>query len=95
MAHLPIVLYAAFLEFFGWICPLTPLEKFLRVKGGGITYQTGFIDHYIVPIIYPSLLTHQMKIMLGIAVLILNISIYLMIIWYRTKKKRKKLSSGA
>ncbi len=90
--HIPIVAYAALLEFFSWICPLTPLEKWLRIKGGGIAYQTGFIEHYIVPIIYPSILTRQLQITLGLFVLALNLGIYLAVFWLRARKKHEERS---
>jgi hypothetical protein len=93
--HLPVVIYGALLEFFGWICPLTPLEKWLRLKGGGAAYETGFIDHYIVPIIYPSNLTRQLQITLGLFVLALNLGIYLAVIWFRVRKKYVRKSSDA
>ena len=51
--HIPAVLWGAAIEFLGWICPLTPLENMLRAKGGGTQYATGFVEHYIVPILYP------------------------------------------
>lgn len=74
--HIPAVLWAACIEFFGWICPLTPLENLLREKGGIAGYNVGFIEHYIVPILYPASLTRQMQINLGIIVLSINIGIY-------------------
>lgn len=84
--HLPVVLWAALIEFFGWLCPLTPLERWLRVKGGGIAYQSGFVEHYIIPLIYPETLTRSMQIVLGLFVLSLNFGIYAWIIWHRANK---------
>lgn len=85
--HVPVVLYAALLEFYGWICPLTPLEKWLRAKGGGVAYQTGFIEHYITPLIYPSALTRELQITLGLFVIALNLGIYLAVFWFRVRRK--------
>ena len=73
--HLPAVLWGAFIELSGGICPLTPLENKLRAVNGNV-YSGDFIDHYIMPVIYPSGLTHQMQIALGIAVIIINGIIY-------------------
>jgi hypothetical protein len=74
--HVPAVLWAACIEFFGWICPLTPLENMLRGRGGIAGYHGGFVEHYIVPALYPASLTRQMQINLGIIVLSINIGIY-------------------
>jgi hypothetical protein len=83
--HLPSVFWAAWLEFSGWICPLTPLENLLREKGGVAGYNVGFVEHYIVPVLYPASLTRQMQINLGIIVVILNIGIYFAV-WIRMRK---------
>ena len=83
--HLPAVFWGAWLEFSGRICPLTPLENLLREKGGIAGYQTGFVEHYIVPVLYPASLTRKMQINLGIIVVILNIGIYFTV-WMRMWK---------
>jgi len=80
--HIPAVLWAALIEFRGWLCPLTPIENWLRQAGGAAGYKTGFIEHYIVPIIYPSSLTQKMQITLGLLVLTINLCIYAWV-WYR------------
>lgn len=75
-AHLPTVLWAALIEFAGWICPLTPLENWLRRQGGALGYSGGFIEHYVIPVLYPVGLTRQVQIVLGILVLTINAAIY-------------------
>ena len=80
--HIPAVLWAALIEFRGWLCPLTPIENWLRQAGGAAGYKAGFIEHYIVPIIYPSSLTQKMQITLGLLVLTINLCIYGWV-WYR------------
>lgn len=74
--HLPTVAWAALIELVGWVCPLTPLERWLRVRAGGVGYEGGFIEHYILPILYPSDLTRGVQIVLGVFVLVVNASIY-------------------
>jgi len=83
--HVPAVFWAASIEFFGWICPLTPLENMLRTRGGAAGYATGFIEHYILPILYPETLTRKLQIVLGIIILSINGVIYL-ILWQRISK---------
>jgi hypothetical protein len=70
--HVPVALYGALIEFFSWICPLTPLENWLRRRGGEAGYAGGFVEHYILPILYPGGLTRGVEIVLGVAVLVIN-----------------------
>jgi len=86
--HIPAVIWAATIEFLGGICPLTPLENMLRIRGGDAGYATGFVDHYIMPILYPAALTRRLQIFLGLVVLGVNIAIYL-ILWQRIQKGGK------
>lgn len=75
-AHLPALVWGASIEFIGWWCPLTPLENALRRGGGGTTYHSGFIEHYVLPIIYPPGLTREVQIVLGTLVLLVNAAVY-------------------
>lgn len=83
--HLPAVVWGVALEFYGWICPLTPLENRLRRASGAVGYEGGFIEHYILPIIYPKGLTHEIQIALGAGVLVVNVAVYA-ILWRRRKR---------
>jgi len=74
--HLPAAAWGAMIEFGGWICPLTPLEKWLRVRAGEAAYQGGFIEHYMLPILYPPGLTREIQIVLGLIVLAINLAVY-------------------
>ena len=74
--HLPAAVWGALIEFFGWFCPLTTLENQLRRNNGGEGYSTGFIEHYIIPIMYPEELTRDIQIILGVAVIAINLVIY-------------------
>lgn len=80
--HLPAVAWGALIEFNGWICPLTPLENWLRQRGGQAGYQGGFVEHYILPVLYPHGLTREIQVMLGVLVLGLNLLFYAMV-WHR------------
>ncbi|MFQ5350405.1 MAG: DUF2784 domain-containing protein [Thermoanaerobaculia bacterium] len=75
-AHLPAAIWGALIEFAGWICPLTPLEKWLRVRAGGVAYEGGFIQHYLLPILYPPGLTRGTQVVLGLVVLVINLAVY-------------------
>lgn len=80
IVHLPAVLWAAAIEFKGWICPLTPLENWFREKGGSAIYQGDFIEHYLLPIIYPADLTRGLQIFFGLSVIIINIAVYIWVL---------------
>ena len=74
--HLPAVIWGMLIELAGWICPLTPLENLFRRKGGAAGYESSFVDHYILPLVYPDHLNRRMQIGLGLLVFIINLSIY-------------------
>src|SRR2546423_5028530 len=74
--HIPAAVWGVLIEFTGWVCPLTPLENSLRVRGGELGYSGGFIQHYIQPLLYPSGLTRGTQIVLGTFVLLLNLTAY-------------------
>lgn len=86
--HLPAALWGALVEFTGWICPLTPLENWLRGMGGTSGYSGGFVEQYILVLIYPAGLTREIQLFLGLGVLILNAAIYAL--WWR----RIRVSAG-
>lgn len=52
--HLPFLAYGAAIEVFGWTCPLTPLEWELRARAGEAGRDTGFLETYLGPVLYPA-----------------------------------------
>ena len=74
--HLPAALWGALIELGGWICPLTGYENAMREKAGVTGYGAGFVDHYIVRLIYPAGLTRGIELGLAAAVVIINIAVY-------------------
>ena len=74
--HVPAAVWGVLIEYTGWICPLTPLENSLRMRGGEAGYSGGFIEHYIQPLLYPAGLTRSTQIVLGSLVLVLNLVAY-------------------
>ena len=86
--HLPSFLWATLIALKGWICPLTPLENWFRVKGGEVGYGMSFVEHYVEPLLYPALLTRNLQILLGLFLLILNLGIYGWIIFRRVWGRR-------
>jgi hypothetical protein len=74
--HLPALAWAAWVELAGWVCPLTPLENELRRAAGESGYAGGFVEHYLVPVLYPEGLTRAAQIALGTGLLALNAALY-------------------
>ena len=86
--HIPGALWGAMIELAGWSCPLTPLERHLRRTAGQQGYEHGFIEHYIVSLIYPGGLTRTHQVLMGIAVLAVNLTIYFFL-WRRLLRARQ------
>jgi hypothetical protein len=84
--HVPAAIWGVLIEYAGWICPLTPLEHWLRRVGGETGYQGGFVDHYIIPLLYPLGLTRPTQWVLGTIVLLLNLGAYGVLLWRRRKR---------
>lgn len=74
--HLPAVAWGATVEFFHLLCPLTPWENQLRRAAGDAGYEGGFIEHYLIPLIYPAGLTPQIQLWLGGVVVLINVAVY-------------------
>ena len=76
LLHLPAMTWGAAVELLHLYCPLTPLENALRSRAGDQGYDGGFIEHYLIPLIYPAGLTPQIQLWLGGIVLLINASVY-------------------
>jgi hypothetical protein len=74
--HLPCAAWAAFVEFAGIVCPLTPLEIRLRWLGGQPGYAGDFVGHYVTAVLYPAGLTRGLQIAIGGLVVALNVAVY-------------------
>jgi hypothetical protein len=86
--HLPAAAWGAWVQFAGWLCPLTPLENWLRQRGGELGYTGGFIAQYLVPVVYPSSLTRGLQWLLGGLVLAINAAVYLVVLRRRARRKQ-------
>lgn len=85
--HVPALIWAVTVEIYVHYCPLTPLENMLRKQAGLETYQTGFIAHYILRVIYPPGLTPGIQLILGIVLLVSYGGIYTLA-WRRFRLRR-------
>lgn len=85
--HLPLLAWGVGIELLGGICPLTPLEQRLRQAAAQEGYAGGFLEHYLLPLVYPEQLTRSGQIGLGLAALALNLALYLWL-WRRIRRQR-------
>ncbi len=90
LAHLPAFAWAAYIELTAGVCPLTPLENSLRQAGGGAGYSSSFIEHYLVPIIYPPGLTYGVQQWLLAGLLLLNGLSYAYVLVRRRARRLSK-----
>jgi hypothetical protein len=79
-AHVPAALWGAAIEYAGWMCPLTPLENALRARAGLEGYRGGFVEHYVIPLLYPAGLTRPAQAVLGTVVVVVNLVAYTILI---------------
>lgn len=74
--HFPSAVWGAYIEVSGRVCPLTPLENELRIASGSAGYSGGFIERYLIPIVYPSGLDRSVQVFLGLGVILVNAFFY-------------------
>lgn len=83
--HLPALAWGAMVIGMGWICPLTPLEVSLRQQAGQQGYAGGFIEHYVLGVIYPAGITRSTQIVLAVLLIAGNIAVYAL--WARRRRR--------
>jgi len=83
--HVPAVIWGILVELNGWLCPLTPLENYLRDVAGLGMYHGDFVMHYIMPVLYPANLTRTMQFMFGVIVIFVNVAVYIYV--FRIKSR--------
>ena len=77
--HIPAAAWAAYIEFSGGICPLTPLENDLRARAGLDYYSGDFVARYLFPVLYPDGLTPEAQAVIGLVVLAANFGLYILV----------------
>jgi len=85
--HLPAAAWGCFVELSGRVCPLTYAENYLRGRAGQSGYAEGFIEHYLLRIIYPAGLTPQIQLVLAGIVVVVNVLIYGWVLKRRAAKR--------
>jgi hypothetical protein len=93
LVHLPAALWGLYIELSGGICPLTPLENALRRAAGASGYSGSFIEHYVVPVVYPAALSHSLQLVLAGLLVLANLLVYSVVIWRRGRRQRPRLAA--
>ncbi|BAO30120.1 DUF2784 domain-containing protein [Sulfuritalea hydrogenivorans] len=94
LLHLPAALWGAAIEFRHGICPLTPLEQRLRAAAGEAGYSGSFIEHYLMPIIYPARLDESTQYLIGTLVVVINLAVYAWVFYRRSCHRSEKAGRG-
>lgn len=86
--HIPAAAWGVFIEISGRVCPLTILENSLRRSAGESGYAESFVEHYVMPIIYPAGLNRSVQFAIASIVFVINIAIYGWLIhWWRKSRR--------
>lgn len=93
-AHIPAAVWGAWVEFSGWVCPLTPMENWLRQQAGQAVYTASFVDRYVLPVLYPPALSRETQWLLGAFVLVVNVGVYLPVLRRYASGRRRANQSG-
>ncbi len=90
LAHLPAACWGAFIELTGGLCPLTLLEVEFRQVAGDAGYSGSFIEHYLLPVIYPAGLTRDIQFWVAGFVILINVAIYGVLVyrWWVSRSKQ-------
>ena len=83
--HLLAAAWGFGIEVLGAVCPLTYLENGMRLLAGEAGYRGGFIEHYLLPLVYPGGMTRGLQLGLAAGVLLINGVSYA---WILRKRQR-------
>ncbi len=83
--HLPVLVWGILVQCANWTCPLTPLENWFRHLGGDAGYAGGFIEHHITALLYPQHITFELRFILGLALLTVNLLVYSYVLFFHPR----------
>jgi hypothetical protein len=92
--HLPAAAWGVLVQFVSWACPLTALENSFRRRAGQAGYEGGFIEHYLEPLVYPANLTPHLQMWLAVLVVLLNATVYALLLSRRGRAPRTAATGG-
>lgn len=85
LLHAPAALWGVWIELSGDLCPLTPLENWLRAQSGQRGYAGGFVEHYLLPTLYPAGLTREVQFVLAGVAAAANVIVYALV-WRQARR---------
>jgi hypothetical protein len=96
VAHLPAVAWVIYVAVTNAMCPLTPMENDLRRTAGQSGYEGGFVDHYLMPVLYPDGLTPEVQRRMGGGILLFNLACYAGVAarWRVGRRRRAAAAAG-
>ena len=86
LLHVPAAIWGAVVIINGWLCPLTPWENSLRHLADQEGYSGGFVEHYIIPLIYPMDITQNTQVLIGVITLMINLCLYCFVVYRLIRK---------
>jgi hypothetical protein len=84
--HLAALCWGVVVQWANWICPLTPLENYFRILGGEAGYSAGFIEHFMLKVLYPENLTMELRYVLGAVLIAVNLAVYSYLFFGRLRR---------
>ena len=90
IAHLLAVAWGVYISLANEVCPLTPLENWFLQRAGDAGYEGGFLEHYVVPVLYPGALTPRIQRLLGGGVVLVNVIVYAWVLSGRGKRLQSR-----
>ena len=91
--HVPAAVWGAFIEITGRICPLTIWENSFRQSAGESGYSESFVEHYLLPVIYPAGLTRSIQFWIAACVIVVNVVIYVWLLYRRKRDRTREFSN--
>jgi hypothetical protein len=88
--HLAALAWGVGIELLGAICPLTYVENAMRLRAGLAGYGGGFIEHYLLPLVYPGDMTRTIQYAMAAGVLFFNAGIY----WWVLRRRARQRPGG-
>lgn len=94
--HIPAVIWGIYIETSHNRCPLTYWENHWRKLGGDAVYNGGFVDHYLMPILYPHEITDEAQLLIAAVIVLINGVCYgIMIFQFVRRRKQVTLAADA
>jgi hypothetical protein len=88
--HLLAAAWGVYVEVADAVCPLTRIENRYARRAGRAGYEESFIEHHLMPILYPDGLTRPMQWGLAGCVVGVNVLVYA---WPRRARNTKRAAA--